>query len=1005
MANQDTLRRAVRYALFANAAVAGAIPAAYSQTQPPAQAQPPAAEAAVPLQEVIITGSRISAPGLTSVSPVTTITPEEVKEQGATRIEDLLNTLPQVFADQGSTVSNGATGEATVNLRNLGVQRTLVLINGRRLMPGDPAPPQLNGVSAPDLNNIPAALIERVDVLTGGASSTYGADAVAGVVNFIMNDHFEGLKIDMNGSATEHSQHESALQATVAQRGFALPASTVFDGATKDINLIFGKNLADGTGNFTAYVGYRKVNPILEATRDFSACEPAVDASSPTGLSCVGSSTSFPGRFIPLNGNGDFTIGPGGTFIPYSGSKNAYNFSPANYFQRPDERWTAGEFLHLDLTEHLQIYNEFMFMHDTSIAQIAPGGAFIGQGTAVDPATGIGNGAVQIHCNNPFLSANELAALCNGSTAGISQFLLGRRDVEGGDRFNDLEHTAFRMVVGIKGQLMEGWNYDTYIQEGRTEYSNFGGGNFSKSNFANALDAVPGPNGTPVCFNALAIGCTPYNPFSLGGVTPAALKYVNIPTILTGNTEERIWDGNVTGDLGKFGFQVPGNDSGLILNVGAQYRSEAAVLHSDAPDVNFDVGGNGSPVEPLDAQFHVWEGYLEGGLPIMTDQAFAKELSVEAGYRYSSYNIGFNTNTYKFGINWAPTADVRFRGSYQRAVRAPNLQELFTQKVIALEGSFDPCTGSTTGFPTASLAQCMRTGVTAAQYGKLIPNSAGQYQGLVGGNPTLKPETADTVSFGFVLTPSFVPNLSMELDYYNIRVKDVITSFGFPLQLTECLNANIQYFCSHVHRDSIGTLWVSPAGYIDDPTLNLGALQNKGVDVTANYKLDMDQLGKLTFSLYGTYTLMLLTQPGGPLGVQGYNCAGYFGNTCGVPTPKWKQKLRVTYDTPLPGLGVGAQWRYFSSVSQDVNSPNALLYTPGAPPPNRIANYSYIDLTASYQVNKTVSFRVGVNNVLDKDPPLTSVAYFSSAFVNGNTYPQVYDALGRFIFGNITLQF
>src|SRR6185312_4270599 len=237
MANHDVLRRAVRYALFANAAAA-AIPMAHAADA----AAAPADVSAAPVQEVIVTGTRLVAPGLTSVSPVTTISTEEIKQQGATRVEDLLNTLPQAFADQGSGVSNGATGEATVNLRNLGVQRTLVLINGRRLMPGDPAPPQLNGVSAPDLNNIPAALIERVDVLTGGASSTYGADAVAGVVNFIMNDHFEGLKIDMNGSATEHSQHESALQATVAQRGFALPASTVFDGATKDINLIFGKN-------------------------------------------------------------------------------------------------------------------------------------------------------------------------------------------------------------------------------------------------------------------------------------------------------------------------------------------------------------------------------------------------------------------------------------------------------------------------------------------------------------------------------------------------------------------------------------------------------------------------------------------------------------------------------------------------------------------------------------------------------------------------------------------
>jgi iron complex outermembrane recepter protein len=1007
MANHDVLRRAVRYALFANAAAA-AIPMAHAAD---AAAAPSDAEAA-PIQEVIVTGTRLVAPGLTSVSPVTTISSEEIKQQGATRVEDLLNTLPQAFADQGSGVSNGATGEATVNLRNLGVQRTLVLINGRRLMPGDPAPPQFNGFSAPDLNNIPAALVERVDVLTGGSSSTYGADAVAGVVNFVMNDHFEGLKIDANASAYQHSNH-NPIAATVAASGDALPSKNVFDGPGKDINIIFGKNLADGSGNFTAYVGYRKIAALLESSRDFSSCEPGLSKTTASGWTCLGSSTSATGRFIPLsytNGagvttptGGNFTVGPGGAFIPWS-NQYLYNFAPTNFFQRPDERWTAGEFLHMDLTPKMQVYNEFMFMHDTSIAQIAPGGAFFGAGTAVDPVTGLGNGSVQVNCNNPFLSPSELTALCNGSTAGFAQTLMGRRNVEGGERFNDLEHTSFRAVVGLKGELTEGWKYDTYFQEGRTEYANFGGGNFSKTNLANALNVVIGPTGTPICANTAAAGCAPYNPWSSGGATPAALNYVSIPTVITGNTEERIWDGNVTGDLGKYGLQIPGTDSGLLLNVGAQWRSEHATLHSDQPDINFDVAGNGSPIEPLDAGFNVWEGYFEAGLPIITDKPFAKELSTEIGYRYSAYNIGFNTNTYKFGVNFAPTSDVRFRASYNRAVRAPNLQELFTQKLIALEGSFDPCTGSTTGSPTASLAQCMLTGVTAAQYGKLIPNTAGQYQGLVGGNPQLKPETSDTVSVGLVLTPSFVPNLSMELDYYKIRVKNVISSYTFPLQLNECLATGNAYFCGNVHRDANGTLWASPEGYINDPTLNLGALQNTGVDVTANYRLDLNALGRVNFALYGTYTAQFITQPGGQLGVEGYDCAGYFGNTCTVPTPKWRHKLRVTYDTPIDGFGVGIQWRYVSAVTQDIYSPNVLLNAPGNPP-QRIPNYMWFDLTASYVVNKNVNVHVGVNNVMDKDPPLTSTNYFSSALENGNTFPGVYDALGRFLFANVTIQF
>ena len=1000
MANYDVLRRAVRYALVANAAAVAAIPAAYAADAPAA------ADDSTPLNEVIVTGTRLIEPGLTSASPVTSVSAEQIKEQGSVRIEDLLNTLPQVFADQGSTVSNGATGEATVNLRNLGVQRTLVLINGRRLMPGDPAPPQLNGVSAPDLNNIPAALVERVDVLTGGSSSTYGADAVAGVVNFVMNDHFEGVKIDANVSAYQHSQH-SPLASVVTASGDQVPSGSTIDGPQRDINIIFGKNLADGAGNFTAYVGYRETSALLEDARDFSACTPGLISGSTSQMTCEGSSTNATGRFIPNNTNGvpntngDFTVGPGGAFIPFTNGAK-YNFAPTNYFQRPDERWTAGDFMHFDITPKMQVYNEFMFMHDTSIAQLAPGGAFFGQGTATDPNTGIPNGTSQVNCNNPLLSGSELAALCNGSTAGNAQFLFGRRNVEGGPRTNDLEHTSFRAVVGLKGELVDGWKYDTYFQEGRTEYSNFGSGNFSKQNFANALDVITGPNGTPVC--ASGAPCVPYNPWTPGGVTAAALNYVDIPTLLTGNTEERIWDGNLTGDLGKYGLTVPGNDSGLIVNVGSQWRSEHATLHSDEPDINFDVSGSGGPTEPLDAGFTVWEGYLEGGLPIISDKPWAKELSAEVGYRYSSYNLGFNTNTYKFGVNYAPTSDIRFRANYNRAVRAPNLQELFSQKLISLEGSYDPCAGSTTGFPTASLAQCMRTGVTAGQYGKILPSTAGQYNGLVGGNPQLQPEKSDTVTFGIVLTPSFVPNLSVELDYYDIRIKNVISSYTFPLELNQCLNTGNSYFCGNVHRDSNGTLWASTEGYVNDPTLNLGALQSKGVDLQANYKLDLNQWGRLNFNLNGTYTAQLLTQPGGQLGVLAYDCAGYFGATCGVPTPKWKHKLRVSYDTPIPGLGVGVQWRFLGSVVQDVNSPNQLLQGTNGPP-GTIPTFSYVDLTASYALNKNVSLRVGVNNVLDKDPPLVSVNYFASAFVNGNTYPGVYDSLGRFLFANITMQF
>lgn len=1006
MPNNDVLRRAIRGALFANAAVAASVSMA-APADVPATATTPTAEPE--LAEVVVTGSRITDPTLKSISPVTTISSADIKEQGITRIEDLLNSMPQVFSDQGSNVSNGATGEATVNLRNLGTQRTLVLINGRRLMPGDPTQP---AASAPDLNNIPAALVDRVDVLTGGASSVYGADAVAGVVNFVMNDHFEGVRLDVNAGLYNHSQHDTAVSSLVSQAGYPLPSSSVNDGQQRDLTFIIGSNLDDNKGNITAYAGYRRVNAVLESQRDFSSCA-LNSANGGAEYRCGGSSTAATGRFIPIfyiapNGTvsganglagspGGFTTAPSG-IVPW-GNQYEYNYAPTNYFQRPDERWTAGSFAHYDFNEHQTAYFEFMFMRDVSISQEAAGGAFIGEGNA--SLNGIPNGLVTTNCNNPLLSAAEVTALCNGNTAGSAQFYLGRRDVEGGPRDQDLEHTSFRVVVGTRGDFLDGaWHYDTYAMEGQTAYSQSQTGNFSKTALGNALEVAP----TGGCLSGV-LGCVPYNVYSYGGVSTNQLKYLEVPAVTTGVTEERVIDANLTGDFGKYGLKSPWADSGVKANFGAEWRSEHVGLQVDAEQINFDISGSGNPVYPLSAGFSVWELFTEIGVPIAEDQPFAKSLAFETGYRYSNYNVGFSTNTFKFGLDWSPTSDFTFRGSFQRAVRAPNLQELFQQRFVGLDGSLDPCAATTSTPRTGSLLQCERTGLSAAQYAKgpLTGNGSGQYNGFIGGNPTLKPEQSDTKSFGFVITPSALPGFSVTLDYFDIRIKNVITSYGANFILTQCADTGNPTYCSLVHRDASGSLWLSPDGYVNDPTLNLGSLQTRGMDVVTNYHLDMGAAGKMDFLLNGTYTAELFTTPV-PGGGE-YDCAGYYGSTCGVPTPKWKHKFRATWLTPWDGLSASLQWRHINSVIEDTHSPNPLLA--GATPntDSGMPSFDYIDLTAAYQVTKNVNLRVGVNNLFDKDPPIIAGGDFSTAFVNGNTWPQVYDTLGRYIFGQVTIDF
>src|SRR5450755_995269 len=428
MTRNTEIARAVRYAiLIGSVAVASA-----TSLSAQAQVAQSTDQDTTALTTVVVTGSRIPQPNLEEVSPVTAVTADEIKMTGATGIEDLLNNLPQVMAAQGGNLANGASGTAQVDLRNLGPQRTLVLVNGRRLMPGDPT---INGTESPDLNQIPAALIQRVDVLTGGASAVYGADAVAGVVNFIMDDHFQGVRIDANGGIYQHTQHQDGWLAPLYQaEGFALPAHSVSPGASKDVTVMLGNNFADDAGNVTVYAGYRNLAPILQNKYDYSACS----LNGGSSFACGGSSTSPTGRFIninPLTGNAsDNNLGPGVTLVPFS-SANNFNYGALNYYQRPDERYTAGAFAHLKFNDNAEASTEFMFMDDSTISQVAPSGAF-GQGFAVN-------------CNNPLLSASEVSTWCTsaglGPTDNATIYLL-RRNVEGGDRLDDLTHTSYRTV-------------------------------------------------------------------------------------------------------------------------------------------------------------------------------------------------------------------------------------------------------------------------------------------------------------------------------------------------------------------------------------------------------------------------------------------------------------------------------------------------------------------------------------------------------------------------------
>jgi len=979
-------------------------------------------------RDIVITGSRIPQPNLDSVSPVTVVNSQEVRVTGTTRVEDLINSLPQTFAGQGSNVSNAATGTATLNLRGLGSVRTLVLVNGRRLVPGDP------GSSAADVNFIPAALIDRVDVLTGGASSVYGADAVAGVVNFIMDTDFEGIRLDTQYSFYNHDNNSRAgvLNALNA-RGFAFPGGTVADGGSVDATMVMGAGFDDGRGHVTAYAGYRRVDPVRQDKRDYSACALTARTSaqialgSPGGVTeftCGGSGTSANGTFLDST-FANQQIGPNRTLIP---GQTLFNFAPTNYYQRPDERFTAGAFADYEISRSLRPYMEVMFMDDRTVAQIAPSGNFFNTNT--------------INCDNPLLSAQQRGIVCRpGNLVGFDAtgvdnpatpineaatvftdprgiqynqgvLYIGRRNVEGGGRQDDLQHTSFRLVGGMRGDLSDVWSYDTFAQFGRTNFAQTYRNDFSVTRLGRALDVVTGPNGQPVCRSVLTgvdPNCVPYDIFVLNGVSDAALNYLQVPGFTRGRTEETVVNGSITGQLGAYGVQFPWASEGVGINFGGEYRKESLDFVSDVTFQTGDLAGQGAPTLPVAGQFDVKEAFVEARIPVI-QRSFIHDMTLQAGYRYSNYSIGdnsFSTDTYKVGVEIAPVRDIRFRGAYNRAVRAPNIQELFAPQRVALNGSSDPCEGAT---PSATAAQCARTGVTAAQYGRIPANPAAQYNGLIGGNPNLDPEVADTVTLGVVLQPTFLPGFAATVDVFNIEIDRTIQQIGQDTIVSTCIAGGDPVFCSLIQRDAAGSLFLSPTGRVTDLTQNIGSLSTRGLDVNVSYNREIGAWGSLGFSFIGTYLDELITDNGVSAP---YDCVGFYGNQCGTPNPDWRHQARLTYTSP-DGIGLSLRWRHFASVRNDVLSDETTLrgnnnVQPGGtlfqPANATIPSVNYFDLSATFRIGDHYNFRIGANNILDKDPPLVGSQACPAGFCNGNTFAQVYDALGRYIYAGVTLEF
>jgi outer membrane receptor protein involved in Fe transport len=989
MTRNHEIARSIRRALFMSACAAGGVSTALAQDQDQGAST---AEG----DTIVVTGSRIVAPNLQAISPVTALSAEDIVRTGRSSIEDVINELPQVFAAQGGNVSNGANGTATVNLRGLGSNRTMVLLNGRRLGPGDPG----STTFAPDINMIPTALVKRVEILTGGASSVYGADAVGGVVNFIIDNKFEGVRFSGGYSFFNHKNDDSVAQQANEDLGFELPESEVNRGYDKTFSFAVGSNFADDRGNATFYATYRDTDPVLQSAYDYSACT----FNSGDAFSCGGSSTAFPARFRGVDPDtgapaGDnYTFDENGDWIV--GIPAPYNFGPVNYFQRPNERYTVGSFISFEANEHAEVYGEFNFLKDSSRSQIAASGIFIQQYT--------------VSCDNPLWSAEQFDAFCTDFGLGAgddTQIQVRRRNIEGGGRQQDLNHESYRAGVGVKGSINDAWSYDSSLFQGTSRISNTYLNDFSISRSGKSLDVITDPEtGDPACrsfVDGSDLNCVPYNIWEPGGVTQDALNYLQIPLVSVGEVTERIFNTSFTADLGQYGLKI-GADEGIFLNVGLEVRSVETDFQPDGNYIAGDGAGQGGATLPLAGSFKAKEAYFEARIPILN------QLSAELGYRYSDYSGAFDTSTdsYKFGVEYSPVDALRFRASFQHAVRVPNIYELFATRQVGLDGTIDPCTGADPGF---TAAQCLNTGLAPELYGTLEANPAAQYNGFIGGNEELRPEEADTISFGIEFHPNFAPGLRVNLDWYSIKIDEPIQNPNADLTLMNCALTADAAACSRVHRDPVtGTLWENNNGYVVDTLENLGEIESSGIDLDATYSFDVGGAGKLRFGLIGTYLDKFKTTLAGGFS---YDCVGFYGGICtsgtpnGAPVAKWRHRFDTTWTTPWSGIDINLGWRHYGEVERDIGGSNPALALFGElstgplPTDEVLGARNYVDLSAGITFADRYTVRVGANNLLDKDPPLNGSSTCPAGPCNGNTWPQAYDALGRQIFFTVGAEF
>ncbi|RUO25392.1 TonB-dependent receptor [Aliidiomarina minuta] len=953
MFNDNKVSRSVRWALVMGVAGVSCSMPLYAQQA--AEANDEVVEER--FERVQVTGSRIRRTDTETASPVHVVTAEDIRATGFTRIEDLMATLPQLeMAGQSSFLAN-ATGVANLDLRGMGVNRTLVLVNGRRLQPGGAQS------QAPDVNQIPIALVERVEVMTGGGSSVYGADAVAGVVNFVMRSNFEGLEVSAGVAGYQHSNGHSYMRELQDTAGYEYPTGSGFDGETFTIDLVGGSTFANGKGHASVYATWRKNEEVLQADRDYSSC-----ALNNSGTACGGSATAENPNFyfMPLqNGDPDYdrevywALTPENQFSPDATS--LYNYAPANHFMRPNERYTFGSFLEYEVNQHFRPYVETNYMHDRTVGQRGESGIFF-EGFEFDINSDVFTDAQRAQLQEQFPGEDLVYAE------------IGKRNVEGGPRRNSLDHNSYRIVVGADGLINDMWEYDVSFQYGTTSSIRVAENDLFVPSLAQVLRA----EGAEVCGE----DCIPYEIFTYNGVTPEAAGGLGGVAMLTGYTRQRIVNGFISGEMD---WGLPSSSYNISAVIGLENREVDFESIADEVYQQSLLTSMGGPIDSLRGGYNVREVFSELSIPVLEDAVAVDRLAIDLGLRYSDYNTTGSESTYKVGVDWTINPDYKIRGSYNRAVRAPNVEELFSVQSQGLWVGNDNCAGET---PQFTLEQCINTGMTEAQYGNATTSPANQYNGIFGGNPGLNPEIADTYTLGLVANP--FDRFNFTVDYWDIKLESSIGNTNPELTIDQCALTGNDQFCDRIQRGPAGDLWRGNESYVIGTQENLAEEHFRGIDVSANYMMDVLG-GRLRASVNGSYNLKKETTTLPGVDDAQYDCSGIISATC-FPQPEWRHTANLNYQSS--GIwDAGLRWRYVGGVDY-VGDTDELIGS-------GLSSFSFFDLNASFAISEIISLQAGVNNILDKTPAV--VAGVNSS--EGNIIPGFHDPLGRYLFTSVTMRF